>query len=227
MIKIDQALILCGGKGERLQPITKKIPKPLVEINNETILSYQLKFLKKQGIKNFIIATGYKSQLIKEYLDKNFKSYNIKVYNSGNVNIMKRIIDVKALLNDKFLLCYGDTLANIDLKLLSKFHFNHKGSATMSIYQLQSQFGIVKTNHDDLAIEFQEKPKLDAWINIGYFILEKSLINNENSFENFIIKLSVNKYLYCYKHNDLHITVNTIKELEDAKQDIKNFNLDL
>ena len=98
MTEIKQALILCGGKGERLRPITKKIPKPLVEINNEPILSYQLKFLKKQGIENFIIATGYKSKLIEDYLDKNFKSYNIKVNNSGNVNIMKRITDVKTLL---------------------------------------------------------------------------------------------------------------------------------
>ena len=227
MTEIKQALILCGGKGERLRPITKEIPKPLVEINNEPILSYQLKFLKKQGIENFIIATGYKSKLIEDYLDQNFKSYNIKVYNSGNANIMKRITDVKVLLNDKFLLCYGDTLANVDLKLLSKFHFNHEGFATMSTYQLQSQFGIVKSNNDNLVTEFQEKPKLDAWINIGYFVLEKSLIYKENSFIDFIKKLSTSKVLYCYKHKDLHITVNTIKELEDARQNIKNFNLNL
>ena len=159
MTEIKQALILCGGKGERLHSITKKIPKPLVEINNE-LGSLSIEIFKKQGIENFIIATGYKSKLIEDYLDKNFKSYNIKVNNSGNVNIMKRITDVKTLLSDKFLLCYGDTLANVDLKLLSKFHFNHEGFATMSTYQLQSQFGIVKTNNNDLVIEFQENLNL-------------------------------------------------------------------
>ena len=223
MKKIEQALILCGGKGERLKPITNEIPKPLVEINNKTILSYQIKYLKKQGITRFIIATGYKSELIENYLDSNFQSSNIKVSNSGEVGIMERIVNCKALLDDKFLLCYGDTLANVDINRLTNFHDAHSGSTTISCFQLQSQFGIVKSTSDNLVTEFQEKPKLNEWINIGYFVFDKNTINNEFSFVEFLSNLALSKNLYSYKHEGLHITVNTIKELKDAEKNIKFF----
>ena len=223
MNKIEQAVILCGGKGERLKPITNEIPKPLVEINHKSILSYQINYLKRQGITRFIIATGYKSELIENYLDSNFQSSNIKVSNSGEVGIMERIVNCKALLDDKFLLCYGDTLANVDINRLTNFHNAHTGSTTISCFQLQSQFGIVKSTFDNLVTEFQEKPKLDAWINIGYFIFDKNTINNEFSFVEFLSNLALSKNLFSYKHEGLHITVNTIKELKDAEKNIKFF----
>ena len=105
--------------------------------------------MKRQAITRFIIATGYKSELIENYLDSNFQSSNIKVANSGEVGIMERIVNCKALLDDKFLLCYGDTLANVDINRLTNFHNAHTGSTTISCFQLQSQFGIVKSTFDN------------------------------------------------------------------------------
>ena len=80
-----QALILCGGKGERLKPITEKIPKPLAILDNEPILGHQLIYLQSQGIKDFIIATGYKSKLIEDYIAKSFNYLNIKIVNRMRV----------------------------------------------------------------------------------------------------------------------------------------------
>ena len=74
-----KALILCGGKGERLKPITNKIPKPLVKIGEDSILGHQLKYLKGQGINSFCLATGYKSKLIEEYVEDNYNNYQIKI----------------------------------------------------------------------------------------------------------------------------------------------------
>ena len=128
-------------------------------------------------------------------------------------------------MKDQFLLCYGDTLANIDIKALNNYHSHHNGEVTISSYQLQSQFGIIKTNKNGLVTEFVEKPRLDAWINIGYFIIEKSVLtNNNNNFAKFISKLANSGQLYSYKHNGLHITVNTLSELKKAKEEIKHFN---
>jgi glucose-1-phosphate cytidylyltransferase len=224
MEKIEQALILCGGKGKRLKPITESIPKPLVKIKGEPLLSYQIKFLEKRGIVKFIIATGYKSELIEDYIIDNFSHLDIEIVNSGDVDIMERIYDCMVHLNEEFLLCYGDTLADIDIYELYNFHKSHKGKVTVSTYQLTSQFGIIKTDTNNLVIEFLEKPKLDAWINIGYFIFEKSIIINRiNSFADFISKLSLSKSLFSYKHKGFHLTVNTINELRDAELNIKNF----
>ena len=222
---IKQALILCGGKGERLQPITDLRPKPLVKIDNEPILSYQIKYLEKSGIKDFLIATGYKSRLIEDYLKQSFNKLNITIIDSGIVDIMLRIHDCKNYLNDEFLVCYGDTLADIDISKLYKFHKKHNGKATVSTYQLQSQFGIIKNDRSGLVKEFLEKPKLDAWINIGYFIFNKTVINNDAiNFVDFISHLVQSEYLYSYKHKGLHITVNTLIELKQAEIDINNFN---
>jgi NDP-sugar pyrophosphorylase family protein len=220
---ISQALILCGGKGERLKPITNNIPKPLVKIGKEPILSHQIKYLRNQGIKKFIIATGYKSNQIEKFIELEFNNLDISIVDSGNVDILFRIKDCKSLIEKKFLLCYGDTLANIDLKKLNRFHNSHRGEVSVSSYQLQSQFGILKSNKDNLVIEFLEKPKLDAWINIGYFIFEKSTDLLKNNFADFIEYLAKSKKLYCYKHRGLHITVNTIKELKEAETNIKHF----
>jgi len=219
---IKQALILCGGKGERLKPLTNSIPKPLVIIDNEPILSHQIKYLFNKGINNFVIATGYKSELIEDYIKKSFNNLNIKIVNSGIVDIMRRIQDCKTYLYDEFLVCYGDTLTDIDISDLYTFHNNHKGEVTVSTYQLQSQFGIIKSNRKGLVQEFLEKPKLDVWINIGYFIFNKSVIDIEaDNFAGFIDQLARSGYLYSFKHKGLHITVNTSKELKEAQEKIK------
>jgi len=219
-----KALILCGGKGERLKPITNKIPKPLVKIGEDSILGHQLKYLKGQGINSFCLATGYKSKLIEEYVEDNYNNYQIKIINSGKVDIMKRIKDCLPYLTDDFLVCYGDTLANVDVNALYKFHKDKKSKATVTSYQLESQFGILTIDDKGLVINFQEKPKLNIWINIGYFIFNRKKFEVKSyRFKDFINYLSNNRYLYSYKHEGLHITINTLDELEQARLNINKF----
>ena len=79
------AIILCGGKGERLRPLTNKTPKPMIKIKGQPILFYIIEQLKNQGIRKFKIATGYKSHIISNYLKKNHHELNITKNNSGNV----------------------------------------------------------------------------------------------------------------------------------------------
>jgi glucose-1-phosphate cytidylyltransferase len=224
MEKLEQALILCGGKGERLKPITDSIPKPLVKINGIPLLGYQINYLEKRGIRKFVIATGYKSHLINTYIKENYSHLEVNIVDSGDVDIMKRIYDCMMALSEEFLLCYGDTLADINIYDLYNFHKNHNGKVTVSTHQLTSQFGIVKMDENNLVVEFLEKPKLDVWINIGYFIFDKSIVTNGyKNYADFISKLAFSRDLFSYKHNGFHLTVNTINELKDAELNIKNF----
>ena len=91
---LPEAIILCGGKGERLRPITNSVPKPLVKINNKPILHYVIDHLKQFGIGNINIAGGYKSSVLKKYFSENKYDINIDIYDSGDVDIIKRIQDI-------------------------------------------------------------------------------------------------------------------------------------
>ena len=96
--------------------------------------------------------------------------------------------------------------------------------ATVSVWPLKSQFGIFELGKNDRVISFKEKPVLDKWINIGYFCLSKGLIpmiKKHSKFEKFLEKLIEENKLIAYKHKGLHITINTLKELEEAEKKIK------
>ena len=108
--------------------------------------------------------------------------------------------------------------------MLFKFHSKHVSSATVTSYQIQSQFGTLNIDKNGEVIKFLEKPLLDVWINIGFFMLNKKLIEKApNTFVDFIENLVKNKMLFSYKHRGIHITVNTLTELEQAEKNIKNF----
>ena len=107
---LPEAIILCGGKGERLRPITNDVPKPLVEINDKPILHYVIEHLKKYNVRKINIASGYKSKAIKRYLSENNYNTSIKIYDSGDVDIIKRIQNILADVQKDVIVLYGDTI---------------------------------------------------------------------------------------------------------------------
>ena len=134
-----KAIILAGGRGKRLRPITDYIPKPLVPIKNIPIIEWQLKYLKKFGVDEVIICTGYKQEMVENYL--NVKKIGIKIKYSiektplGTGGAIKKA--GKMIKEKSFFVINGDTLTNIDLKKLSK-----KQNSIASI-ELQTKFGIL------------------------------------------------------------------------------------
>ena len=224
--KVD-AIILCGGKGMRLRPLTHTIPKPLVKINNKEILKYIIEYLERFNINNIYLAAGYKSQKIKYFIKKNkFKSM-IKIIDSGeSADILKRIKDCLNEISNDFIVMYGDTLTNIDINNLAKNSLKHNKLATISIWQMPINYGLIEFDKKNLALSFVEKPLLDKWINIGYFYFKykiKKLIRNSSNWDIFLKKIISLKQLNVFKHKDLHITVNTISELQESEKNIKKF----
>ena len=221
------ALILCGGKGERLKPITKKIPKPLVKLKKKEILSYLIDHLRFNGINDIIIATGYKHNLLKKFILKKYKSKGIKVINSGiKTEIIRRIEKVKKFSKNNLLVCYGDTLADIDIKKLYQFHKLHSYPATISSFQVKSNFGILKIKKNNTISSYIEKPFLNIWFNIGYMIFSRKIFNlfkKFNKFEFLLKYLVKNSKIKSFKHKGLHITINTLKELEEANKKVGDF----
>ncbi|MDF2422968.1 MAG: nucleotidyltransferase family protein [Nitrosopumilus sp.] len=169
-----KAIILAGGRGKRLRPVTDYIPKPLVTIKNIPIIEWQLKYLKKFGVDEVIICTGYKQEMVESYLD--VKKTGIKIRYSVEKNPLGTGGAIKKagkMIKEKsFFVINGDTITNIDLKKLSE-----KQNSIASI-ELQTKFGILETRGDKI-INFKEKKEVsDTWMNAGIYHLEKSILKD-------------------------------------------------
>ena len=222
---LPEAIILCGGKGERLRPITNNIPKPLIKINDKPILYYVITHLKKYDINKIHIASGYKSELIKNHFSDNKYDIDISIYNSGDVDIIKRIQDILVHVEKDILVLYGDTISNVDINELILRHRQSSKEITMTVWPLKIAYGLVEIESDGTVESFAEKPTLDKWINIGYFYINKNyfdLIFNNDIFERLLQQSASNGSINAYKHHGVHITVNTLSELVEAQKNIKN-----
>jgi len=222
------ALILCGGRGERLRPLTNMLPKPLVRLRGRPILSYLLDYLKKYGIEDVVIAAGFKAEIIHKYFEENYRDLNVKIVNSGDVDIIERIKSCSSQIKDDFILLYGDTLANVNLKHLQEFHFSHRLKATITLWPLKSSFGLFELDQDGNVVNFREKPTLNQSINIGYFYYEQEIlswINDFATYAEFLEYLANQRKLKGFMHHGVHLTVNTLRELEEAEQIIDKFEV--
>lgn len=221
-----KVLLLCGGKGERLRPLTDLTPKPLIKIRGKPIIHYLISHFEKFGIRDFVVATGYRADQFADYFSKHHRHLHVEMVNSGDADIVQRIKDSRKNLPGDFFICYGDTLANVNLAELVDFHRSSKQPVTMTTYPLQTQFGIVDIDETNLVSSFVEKPVLDKWINIGYYIYNNEFLNaleGHNSFVKFLNSIVAQKKLSAYRHRGVHITVNTLKELDEAEENIMSF----
>jgi len=167
-----KAIILAGGRGKRLRPITDYVPKPLISIKNIPIIEWQIKYLKKFGISEVIICSGYKTEMIENYL-KNKKlgikiTFSIENKPLGTGGAIKKA--GKKIKDKSFIVINGDIITNIDLEKLLK-----KENSIASI-QLKTNFGILQTDKDKI-IKFDEKKEIkNLWINAGIYHLNKESI---------------------------------------------------
>ena len=218
------AIILCGGKGVRLRPLTNDTPKPLIHIDNKPILSHVIKHLRTHGIKKFVIATGYQSNKIKEFMEETYIDLDYKLVDSGDTGILARVKDCIKGINSDFLLCYGDTISDINLTDLVKFHRKNSESVTISSFPIMIPFGVMEVDENNNVKSFNEKPILQNVMNIGYYYFNKEdhdMIERNNGIIELLNLLIKSQSLKCYKHNGIHITINTLAELEIANENIK------
>ncbi len=169
-----KAIILAGGRGKRLKPMTDYVPKPLVPIKNIPIIEWQIKYLKKYGVTEVIICTGYKTKMIENYLS--MKNMGVKIKFSieksplGTGGAIKK---AGRMINDKsFFVINGDTITNIDLLKLTK-----QQNSIASI-ELRTKFGILETNGNKIS-KFKEKKEIsDLWMNAGIYYLQKEILKD-------------------------------------------------
>ena len=222
-------IILAGGLGTRLSELTKTIPKPMVLINGKPLIVRIMSHFAKYGFKNFYIATGYKSKIIKKYFEKKNKKWNVKLINTGKNTMtggrLKRL--KKYIGNETFFLTYGDGLSNVNLKNLMNFHNRKKNLVTVTAVRPPARFGYIKIK-DDMVKYFKEKSRSDeGWINGGYFVVEPSFLkfikNDRTYLEREPLEIiTKKKKLGAYKHRDFWQCVDTLRDVKNLEINLKN-----
>ncbi len=225
-----KCVILAGGKGSRISELSKDIPKPMINVLGKPILIKIMQHYSKYGFNDFIIAAGYKKEVIKRYFKFNkFKNWNIEVVDTGlNTMTGGRIKRLKKYINDKtFMLTYGDGLSDVNLEKLLKVHKKSKKIATLTAVRPPARFGAIKIFKNRVSY-FKEKSKLDeGWINGGFFVLEPTIfkfIKGDKSFfeREPLQKISKLKQLYAFKHKGFWQCMDTLRDKEILEKALKS-----
>ena len=215
-----KTVILCGGLGTRLAEETRLIPKPMVRIGGKPILIHILEIYYKHGFKDFILALGYKSNIIQTYFKKNKFPFKVKTVFTGNKTLTgTRLFKLKKLLiNEKnFMLTYGDGLTNQNIKYLLKYHLRHKKVATMTVVRPPVRFGEVYLKGNRV-FSFKEKPQITTgWINGGFFVFSSRIFNflskkNQMLEKQAMEKLTQKEQLMAFKHNGFWQCMDNIRD---------------
>ena len=228
--KLNQAVILAGGRGERLRPLTDTIPKPMAPINGIPFLDYLLYSVIKVGIKKILILLGYKSDvIINRY--KNMEDISIE-FSTGTEHDMtgRRLLNAYEQLDDYFLLMYGDNYWPI---ALDEMWFNYiQSGATVSTTVFSNKFGTaeygfennVEVGKNKLVLNYNKKRENDGanGVDIGYFIVSKEsidpIINDNISFEeDILIKLIDNKQLVAHVTDIQYYFITNLNSLDNFK----------
>ena len=217
-----KAIILAGGRGKRLSPITDYTPKSLIPIKNIPIIEWQIKYLKKHGINEVIISTGYKTNTIENYLS--MKNLGIKIKFSiekiplGTGGAIKK---AGKMINDKsFFVINGDILTNIDLRKLSK-----KPNSIASI-ELRTKFGTLETDGNKI-LKFREKKEIsNLWMNAGVYYLQKETLKdlpNKGDIEKTLFPEYAKKgKLNTVKFKKIKwYSIDSIKDIEESSLEIE------
>jgi glucose-1-phosphate cytidylyltransferase len=217
---LPKVVILCGGRGTRLQEHTPSIPKPLVEIGDKPILWHVIHIYLAQGFERFVLLTGYRSESIQAFVDAESwpSEAVIECIDTGlDTPTGGRLKRAAALLErEPFCATYADGVADIDLAALLAEHAGARVSATMTVVRPELQFGVAELNGDGLVRGFVEKPRSDRWINGGFFCFEPSVLEllDEGSVleREPLARLAAAGELRAYRHNGFWECMDTYKD---------------
>jgi glucose-1-phosphate cytidylyltransferase len=169
-------LILCGGRGTRLQEHTQLIPKPLVEIGGRPILWHVIQIYLAQGFGRFLLLTGHRQDEIAAFVaDERWPDQvDIHCLDTGeDTPTGERVRRAAAALKgERCCVTYADGVADIDLEALLRCHDEHGAAATMTVVRPRLQFGVAELNGDGIVRGFTEKPRSEHWVNGGFFCFE-------------------------------------------------------
>lgn len=237
-----KTVLLAGGLGTRLREETEYRPKPMVEVGGRPILWHIMKLFAHYGADDFVVATGYKSDSIKDYF-VNYEARNnditvrlgsrdsltylgaheetnwtVTVAFTGELTMTGgRVLRAsKYFAGERFMCTYGDGLADVDISKLLAFHESHGKLATVTTVRPPSRFGVMDIVGDGVVERFREKPQADGWVNAGFFVFEPAVLDYLD--EDCVLeqrplqRLAADGQLMAYKHEGFFQPMDTLRE---------------
>jgi len=237
-----KVVILAGGRGTRLAEETSVQPKPLVEIGLKPILWHIMNIYASHGFKDFLVACGYKGEMIKAYFN-NYLAHNSdyiidlsnghrKVVNSNGIDWRIGVIDTgldtmtggrilrlrKWIGENTFMVTYGDGLIDLNILSLLAFHNAHGRLATVTAVRPPARFGALVLDGDEEVQAFSEKPQVgEGWINGGYFVFERAVLDYLKDDETILEReplqrLANDKQLMAFRHTGFWQPMDTLRD---------------
>jgi glucose-1-phosphate cytidylyltransferase len=198
-----KAVLLAGGLGTRLREETEYRPKPMVEVGGRPIIWHIMKGFAHHGISDFVVCTGYRSEVIKDFFlnyegrthdftvrlgqpaevtyhsTHDESGWQVTVADTGQTTMtggrVKRIQD--HIGDERFMVTYGDGLADVDIPALLDFHESHGRLATVTTIRPLSRFGVMDMTEEGAVEQFREKPLTDGYVNGGFFVFEPGVFD--------------------------------------------------
>ncbi len=236
-----RVVILAGGLGTRLAEETSVRPKPMVEIGGRPILTYIMGWYAAHGFNEFVVALGYKGEMIKQYF-MHYYALNsditvalatgqLTVHDSPHNDWVVHLVDTGAhtmtggrllrlrgwLPDETFMMTYGDGLSNVDLKALYAFHTRHGRLATVTAARPPARFGNIQIDGNQV-MRFAEKPQAgEGWINAGFFVLNRNVLDYVEGDEVIwertpLERLAQDGQLMAYQHEGFWQPMDTLRE---------------
>ncbi len=229
------AIIMAGGKGMRLRPLTENTPKPLLNVGNKPIIEYNIDSLAKVGIKNIYISVNYLGEQLEDYFkDGKEKQLNIKyVWEDKPLGTIGSVLMVDSFQHEDLLVMNSDLLTNIDF---ADFYKSFKASgADMAVaatpYQVNVPYAVLETNEAQEVLSLKEKPKYTYYSNAGIYLLKTSILSMIPKGEFFDITDLMDKVLemdykiYTYPINGYWLDIGKHEDYQKAQEDIKHLKL--
>jgi glucose-1-phosphate cytidylyltransferase len=213
-------VILCGGRGARLQEQTRSLPKPLIEIGGLPIVWHVIQIYAAQGFRSFVLATGYMAEQIAAWANDQRWPRGVEVEaidtgvdtpTGGRVNRLREHVG-----DGTFCVTYADGVADIDLPRSLAFHREHRRVGTMTVVRPTLQFGIAELNGDDSVQGFVEKPRAEQWVNGGFFSFEPGVfdyLDDSSVLERDALgRLAADGQLAAFRHTGFWECMDTYKD---------------
>lgn len=213
-------LILCGGRGTRAYPHTVDIPKPLMDVAGQPILRHVMEIYAGQGFTKFVLAAGYRAELVWKFAQELPTDWTVDVLDTGeDTNKGDRVLRCRDRLSETFFVTYGDGVGDVDIEGLLAFHQSHGGLATVTVVPLPSQYGTMDFDDEGRVRRFYEKPQLrDHWINAGFMAMNAKAFDSwpGGDLETEVLPaLGTSGELFGFRHEGFWKSMDTFKDAQD------------
>ena len=226
------ALILAGGQGERLRPLTDNLPKPMVPVAGKPILAHQVAWLKKAGVTDVVFLAGYLWQAIEDYFGDG-QAFGIRAHYSledsplGRGGAIRRGMSLVPETHQAMVVLNGDVITTESLESLLVRHqackdANPSHLATILVTPMVSPYGLVDTDDSDGVVGFREKVQMPHWINAGVYVMERGILpelpeigDHENDA---FPRLAAAGRISAFKTSDFWRSIDSLKDLREAEE---------